>query len=219
MKLPARIAREHLANLWPHQNICIHDFRVPLDPRHQTSSDHIFDSAARPTLIFDSPNDVFPATIYWFHRSSHGYGIHRDQLRMKHYRRIRLSLQVIGVSSPFCICATFFDISRMISRRHFSHLETSVHSDARYGRRSLSPVSASFAARHRASVVLKNSKLKKTMENNENKRHRYYWLPSKTAAGSVLTLLFPHFAPENNCKGRKGINLRRLGFSKRIFAW
>lgn len=55
---------------------------------------------------------------------------------------------------PFCICATFFDISRMISKRHFSHFDTSVHSDARYGRRSFSPVSASFDALQRASVVL-----------------------------------------------------------------
>lgn len=43
----------------------------------------------------------------------------------------------------------------MISSRHFSHFETSLHSDARYGRLSLSPVSASFAARQRANVVLK----------------------------------------------------------------
>lgn len=83
----------------------------------------------------------------------------------------------LSVHSPFCIWATFFEISRMISRRHFSHLDTSVHSEAKYGRRSLSPVSASFAARHRASVVL------------EGKKRCEWWLTIVTSESGLFELL------------------------------
>lgn len=105
---------------------------------------------------------------------------------------------------PFCICATFFDISLMISRRHFSHLETSVHSDAKYGRRSLSPVSASFAARHRASVVL---------ERQDNFIHDRMSSNPSIVFNWFLTLLSLHFVPENNCKKEKMcLNFRGLAF-------
>lgn len=59
-------------------------------------------------------------------------------------------------SLPFCIWATFLAISRIICILHFSALDKSRHSDARYGLLSFSfPVSLTWAALHRAKVVLK----------------------------------------------------------------
>lgn len=61
-----------------------------------------------------------------------------------------------NLNLPFCIWATFLAISRIICILHFSALDKSRHSDARYGLLSLSfPVSLTWAALHRAKVVLK----------------------------------------------------------------
>jgi hypothetical protein len=62
---------------------------------------------------------------------------------------------VLETSIPFCIWATFLAISRIICILHFSALGSSRHSDARNGLLSLSfPVSLTWAALHRAKVVL-----------------------------------------------------------------
>lgn len=205
MNVPVQIVHEHQANLWPPQNICSHDCQVLHGLRHRTSSDHIDDSVGRLMLISGSPNDVFPATVYWFHRSSHEYEIHRDQLQIEIiisraielnclWGYVRLKFTHRFVSGP--LSSIFLGWSPTAIFRIWKHLCIPMPNMVVDLCRRFLPLLL-LAIEPALSWKIANWK------SMFIQRHWNQWLSSNAVFDSLLTSLFLHFVPKNNCKEKK----------------